>query len=207
MVLLFQCKYRCVKLNMLKLAPKTEQDSNGTFHQGAFLLPRWPPGHLKAHICFDRCGFFCSLLSIKKSFRIGGSQIEENENPSNSAASGAGYPVQAQLSLPKVAYSAFLCVMMSMIFCQPAYAATDVWTKAKEIMQDVYTQILAISTIAAIVTASVALLLMNFSRSGRTVDESRAWLKRICITWAILNGLGFIMAYVTPLFSGGQWTG
>lgn len=53
----------------------------------------------------------------------------------------------------------------------------------------------------------IALLLMNFSRSGRTVDESRAWLKRICITWAILNGLGFIMAYVTPLFSGGQWTG
>lgn len=95
---------------------------------------------------------------------------------------------------------------MSMAFCQPAFAA-DVWTKAKEIMQDVYTQILAISTIAAIVTASVALLLMNFSRSGRTVDESRAWLKRICITWAILNGLGFIMAYVTPLFSGGQWTG
>ena len=49
-----------------------------------------------------------------------------------------------RLSLPKVAYSAFLCVMMSMMFCQPAYAATDVWTKAKEIMQDVYTQILAI---------------------------------------------------------------
>ena len=107
----------------------------------------------------------------------------------------------------RIAYTAFLCVTMAMTFCQPAFAATDVWTKAKEIMQDVYTQILAISTIAAIVTASVALLLMNFSRSGRTVDESRAWLKRICITWAVLNGLGFIMAYVTPLFSGGQWTG
>ena len=76
-----------------------------------------------------------------------------------------------RLSLPKVAYSAFLCVMMSMMFCQPAYAATDVWTKAKEIMQDVYTQILAISTIAAIVTASVALLLMNFS-----VPDGR-WMK------------------------------
>ena len=49
-------------------------------------------------------------------------------------------------------------------------------------------------TMAAIVTASVALLLMNFSRSGCTVDESRAWLKLI-ITWAILNGLGFIMSY------------
>lgn len=43
-------------------------------------------------------------------------------------------------------------------------------------MQDVYKQILTISTIAIIVTASVALLMMNFFRSGRTVDESRAWL-------------------------------
>lgn len=73
-------------------------------------------------------------------------------------------------------------------------------------MQDVYTQILTISTIAAIVTASVALLMMNFSRSGRTVDESRAWLKRIVITWVVLNGLGFIMSYVTPFFTDGRWT-
>jgi hypothetical protein len=48
---------------------------------------------------------------------------------------------------------------------------------------------------------------MNFSKSGKTVDESRAWLKRIVITWAILNGLGFIMAYITPFFAGGQWNG
>lgn len=88
-----------------------------------------------------------------------------------------------------------------------AHAAGEtIWSKASEIMQDVYTQVLSISTIAAIVTASIALLLMNFSKSGRTVDESRAWLKRIIITWAILNGLGFIMAYITPFFSGGTWT-
>ena len=76
----------------------------------------------------------------------------------------------------------------------PASAAsgTTVWTKASEIMQDVYTQIVSISTITAVVCASVALLLMNFSKNGRTVDDSRAWLKRIVITWAILNGLGFI---------------
>ena len=103
-------------------------------------------------------------------------------------------------------YAAFLTATLSASLCQPASAAT-VWEKANEIMRDVYTQILGISTIAAIVTAAVALLMMNFSRSGRTVDESRAWLKRIIITWAVLNGLGFIMSYVTPFFSGGQWTG
>ena len=86
-------------------------------------------------------------------------------------------------------------------------AATDMWSQAETIMKDVYGKILGISTIAAIVTASVALLLMNFSKSGKTVDESRAWLKRIAISWVALNGLGFILAYVTPFFSGGQWNG
>ena len=103
-------------------------------------------------------------------------------------------------------YAAFAGVTMAVMLCQPVIAAT-VWEKANEIMKDVYNQILLISTIAAIVTASVALLMMNFSRSGRTVDESRAWLKRIIITWAILNGLGFIMSYVTPFFADGRWNG
>lgn len=111
-----------------------------------------------------------------------------------------------KLPSPKVLYYAFVTVMGTMMFAQQA-SATTVWEKANQIMKDVYSQILTISTIAAIVTASIALLLMNFSRSGRTVDESRAWLKRIIITWAILNGLGFIMAYITPFFSDGQWTG
>lgn len=102
-------------------------------------------------------------------------------------------------------YMAFLLPSLAVAMSSHA-AATTIWDKASEIMKDVYTQILSISTIAAIVTAAVALLMMNFSRSGRTVDESRAWLKRIIITWIVLNGLGFIMAYVTPFFSGGQWT-
>ena len=103
-------------------------------------------------------------------------------------------------------YMAFLMPTMLSMISTRAFAADTIWTKASAIMQDVYTQILGISTVAAVVTAAVALLLMNFSRSGRTVDESRAWLKRIIITWAILNSLGFIMAYVTPFFAGGTWT-
>ncbi|MCI9166475.1 MAG: fimbrial protein [Oscillospiraceae bacterium] len=111
-----------------------------------------------------------------------------------------------RLNPARGAFMVYLGVCMSTLLCQPAFADDTLWTKASEVMKDVYTQILGISTIAAIVTAAVALLMMNFSRSGRTVDESRAWLKRIIITWIILNSLGFIMAYVTPFFSGGQWT-
>ena len=101
----------------------------------------------------------------------------------------------------------FMMSMMSVTcFAAGTGGTTDMWTKASEIMKDVYGKVIGISTIAAVVTAAVALLLMNFSKNGKTVDESRAWLKRIIISWAILNGLGFIMAYVTPFFSGGQWT-
>ena len=115
-----------------------------------------------------------------------------------------------QICYGKSLYRGYLCVIMLGCFALPAFAASDtptIWEKATEIMKDVYNQILLISTIAAVVTAAVALLLMNFSRSGKTVDESRAWLKRIIITWAILNSLGFIMAYVTPFFTDGRWNG
>ena len=103
--------------------------------------------------------------------------------------------------------TACAAAMLTVLTALPASATSpNVWTKASEIMQDVYNQIVGISTITAVVCAAVALLLMNFSKNGRTVDDSRAWLKRIVVTWAILNGLGFIMAYVTPFFSGGIWT-
>ncbi len=70
------------------------------------------------------------------------------------------------------AFMVYLGICTSTLLCQPAFAADTIWTKASDIMKDVYTQILAISTIAAIVTAAVALLMMNFSRSGRTVDSA-----------------------------------
>ena len=64
-------------------------------------------------------------------------------------------PSKAKASPGRMLYTAFLTMSLSGLFCLPASAAgTTIWTKASEIMQDVYTQILSISTIAAIVTAA-----------------------------------------------------
>lgn len=116
-------------------------------------------------------------------------------------------PRKKHVDVGRILYIGFLMSCLAPVLCTPAYAASGtIWAKATEVMKDVYTQILGISTIVAVVTAAVALIMMNFSKSGRTVDESRAWLKRIAITWIILNSLGFIMAYVTPFFAGGQYT-
>lgn len=63
-------------------------------------------------------------------------------------------------------FAGFLSATMLAANTMPAFAATTVWEKANEIMKDVYTQILTISTIAAVVTAAIALLMMNFPNQG-----------------------------------------
>lgn len=130
------------------------------------------------------------------------------KNKESLQQTGSSTPTKKKLRIPYqhivlglAAFAYMFCLSTDQVL------AADMWTKAETIMKDVYGKILGISTIAAIVTASVALLLMNFSKSGKTVDESRAWLKRIAISWVILNGLGFILAYVTPFFADGKWNG
>ena len=109
----------------------------------------------------------------------------------------------AVVRLGTAAYAFFL----GLAFYPQTVMATGVFDKAGEIMKDVYLKILGISTAAAVVTAAVALIMMNFSKNGRTVEESRAWLKRIVITWIILNSLGYVVSYITPYFQDGQWNG
>ena len=46
-------------------------------------------------------------------------------------------------------YTAFLVPTMLTMFSTRAFAADTIWTKASAIMQDVYTQILGISTISS----------------------------------------------------------
>ena len=74
-------------------------------------------------------------------------------------------------------------------------------------MRDVYGQIVGISTIVAVTVAAIALVVRMVSRNQRAVDEATAWLKRIVITWLVLNMLGFIVAYLQPLIAGGTYTG
>jgi len=99
--------------------------------------------------------------------------------------------------------TAFL-LSMQLVFAAPA--ANTIWTKFSEVMKDIYTQLLGISTIVAVVAAAVALIVRMVSRNQRAVDEASSWLKRIVITWVILNTLGFIIAYIQPWIQGGQYT-
>lgn len=85
--------------------------------------------------------------------------------------------------------------------------AESIFDRFSKIMKDVYGQLVGISTIVAVTAAAVALLVRMISRNQRAVDEATSWLKRIIVTWVILNTLGFAVAYLQPLISGGNYTG
>lgn len=102
---------------------------------------------------------------------------------------------------------AVTALMWSVIPVVAADKTVNIWDRFSAIMRDFYAQILAISTIVAVTMAAVALIVRMVSRNQRAVDEATAWLKRIVITWVILNSLGLIVAYIQPLITGGNYTG
>lgn len=107
----------------------------------------------------------------------------------------------------KTAYWSLVGTASAMLVSmQPVMAADNIWSRFSKIMQDIYGELVAISTIVAVTMAAVALLVRMMSRNQRAVDEATQWLKRIVVTWIILNSLGFIVAYLQPLISGGNYS-
>ena len=93
-----------------------------------------------------------------------------------------------------------------MVSLHPVLADDTIWSKFSDVMKDVYGKLAGISTIVAVTAAAVALLVRMISRNQRAVDEATSWIKRIVVTWLILNTLGFIIAYIQPWVAGGQYT-
>lgn len=91
----------------------------------------------------------------------------------------------------KLYWSLVGAVSAVLISIQPVMAET-IWDRFSTIMKDFYGQLIAISTIVAVTMAAIALIVRMVSRNQRAVDEATAWLKRIVITWIVLNSLGFI---------------
>ena len=104
-------------------------------------------------------------------------------------------------------YWSLVAVAAALIVSISPVLADTIWDRFSTIMRDVYGQIVGISTIVAVTVAAIALVVRMVSRNQRAVDEATAWLKRIVITWLILNMLGFIVAYLQPLIAGGSYTG
>jgi hypothetical protein len=185
--------YSCIVQNCgqgKKPLPKTK---TRVFEETAFLCPKSKKGGM--HMTHNHA--ITRRLSKKlRIFAPSGSGPEKTKDASDRAAR-----FRRRLYWSLVAVTAAFILSF-----QPVFAA-DVWTEFSKIMKDVYGKPVGISTIVAVTAASVALLVRMISRNQRAVDEASSWLKRILVTWVVLNTLGFIVAYLQPLISGGGYTG
>lgn len=78
----------------------------------------------------------------------------------------------------------------------------DLFEVADTIIRDIYNNIAGISTVLAALMSAVAVVGAKISNNQNKVDQSWDWLKRIWIAWAVINGIGAFIAYVTPLLDG-----
>ena len=83
------------------------------------------------------------------------------------------------------AYWALVGIACAMILTVQPVMAETIWERFSSIMQDVYGQLVAISTIVAVTVAAIALIVRMVSRNQRAVDEATSWLKRIVVTWIV----------------------
>ena len=105
--------------------------------------------------------------------------------------------------LPHVYIHTMAAVLLSAALTVPAMAATntagnDMWTVA----QNLYNHIAGISTVLAGLMSAVAVIGVKLTGNQHKADQAWDWLKRIWVAWAIINGIGAFIAYITPQFSG-----
>ena len=103
----------------------------------------------------------------------------------------------------KILIISVLVMMLISSVTMTAFAAgEDLFEVADNIIRDVYTHIAGISTVVAALMSAIAVIGAKMSNNQHKVDQSWDWLKRIWIAWAVINGIGAFIAYVTPLLDG-----
>lgn len=103
----------------------------------------------------------------------------------------------------KILIISVLVMMLISSVTMTAFAAgEDLFEVADNIIRDIYTHIAGISTVLAALMSAIAVIGAKMSNNQHKVDQSWDWLKRIWIAWAVINGIGAFIAYVTPLLDG-----
>ena len=114
--------------------------------------------------------------------------------------------VRGKEKLTNAYWSAVGMASVALLSVSPVLAADTIWSRFSTILKDIYGEVVAISTIVAVTVGAIALLIRMISRNNRAVEEATNWLKRIVVTWIILNSLGFVVAYLQPLIQGGNYS-
>lgn len=95
----------------------------------------------------------------------------------------------------------------SFAFAAESGAVSELFKKVSQVISDIGNEIIGISTVVAVLGLVIALFTKLLSRNTRAIEEANAWIKRIIISWVILNSLTLFLKYgqeIVADLSGGQ---
>lgn len=78
--------------------------------------------------------------------------------------------------------------------------SNDIFENAGNFMNSLYGKIFGLTTMIAVLVATIALVMRMFSSNQKTVDTANAWLKRIIVCWILINSMTFIVNYLGKYF-------
>ncbi len=91
---------------------------------------------------------------------------------------------------------------LALSYITPIYAgATDFFSGMEIVLKSVYAKIFALVTLIAVIAAVIAFL-FRMSKDRKVVEEANAWIKRIAVSWVLINSLGWIITYLSSVFTG-----
>jgi len=98
-----------------------------------------------------------------------------------------------------------LSMMFSIWSTVTVYADTvdTVFQNATTALMGVFTNLLLVVNPAAALFLVIAFLMRMFSKNQRTVEDANSWIKRILISVALINAVGFIIIFARDIIPDG----
>lgn len=102
---------------------------------------------------------------------------------------------------------AIICFIMA-IFCSVsiAFGATNLFDKAFDMIDDLYRDIIGISTAIMALIVVISFLWASASPSERKAEQAISWAKRAIVCWLVIMLLGSIIKLFQTLTNGGGYT-
>lgn len=103
----------------------------------------------------------------------------------------------------------FVTVFLITMFCtattvfaeETAATTTSIWTNVFNAISSIYSNLVLLATIIAATAAVIALLIRMISKNQRAVEEANSWLKRIAISYVLINAIGLLATFLEDLLS------
>lgn len=87
------------------------------------------------------------------------------------------------------------------VFAEETTTTASIWTNVFNAISSIYSNLVLLATIIAATAAVIALLIRMISKNQRAVEEANSWLKRIAISYVLINAIGLMATFLEDLLS------